>query len=218
MFTISNLAAKLFASFIRGFCGASVYWQSDLTEDVRRIYIANHTSHLDAAIIWASLPGELRNTVRPVAAKDYWDRNSIRRYVACKLLNALLLARPSKIQNKDISLREMIFDGLDGLVEAVNGGSSLIIFPEGTRSANEEIQGFKSGIFYIAERCAEVEFVPVYINNLNRIFPKGEILPLPLLSRIQFGEPFKLNDGEKRREFIRRAKANILRLRDGSDE
>ena len=218
MLAISKSVSKLFAYFIRVFCGATVYCQTDLTVDVRRIYIANHTSHLDAAIIWASLPGELRNTVRPVAAKDYWDRNSIRRYVACKLLNALLLARPSKIQNKDISLREMIFDGLDGLVEAVNGGSSLIIFPEGTRSANEEIQGFKSGIFYIAERCAEVEFVPVYINNLNRIFPKGEILPLPLLSRIQFGEPFKLNDGEKRREFIRRAKANILRLRDGSDE
>lgn len=218
MSAISKSTANIFACFIRLFCGASVYCKSELSSDVKRIYIANHTSHLDAAIIWASLPYEMRNAVRPVAAKDYWGRSSIRRYVASNLLNAVLLARPSRTVNNDLSLRETIFDGLNGLVKAVNEGSSLIVFPEGTRSADGEIQGFKSGIFYIAEQCAEVEFVPVYIDNLNRIFPKGEILPVPLMSRILFGKPFKLNKGEKRREFVKRAKDNILRLRDGNDE
>jgi 1-acyl-sn-glycerol-3-phosphate acyltransferase len=217
MFTISNLAVKSFANFIRVVCGASVYCHSDLSDNVMRIYIANHTSHLDAVMIWASLPDQLRNSVRPVAAKDYWDRTPIRKYIACKLLNAVLLVRPSKTTDKNTSLREMIYDGLNSLVDAVNEGSSLIIFPEGTRSISGEIQGFKSGIFYIAEQCQEVEFVPVYIDNLNRIFPKGEILPVPLLSRIRFGKPFKLNEGEKRRAFITRAKDNILRLRNDND-
>lgn len=218
MSLISDLTTKLFTGLIRAFCGASVYCQSQLSDNNRRIYFANHTSNLDAVLIWATLPDKLRKYLRPVAARDYWETTALRRYVSCTLLNAVLLDRPSKTNRKGISTRQMVIEGLDVLVDTVNSGNSLIIFPEGTRSESGKLQGFKSGISYLARQCPDVEFVPVYIDNLNRIIPKGEILPVPMLSTIKFGEPFKLAAKETRKEFIDRAKQNLLKLKDNINE
>ena len=52
-------------------------------------------------------------------------------------------------------------------------GQSLVIFPEGTRGSGEEIAPFKSGLFHLARRFPEAELVPVYLDNLARIMPKG---------------------------------------------
>lgn len=54
--------------------------------------------------------------------------------------------------------------------------------------------------------------MPVLIENLNRILPKGEFLPVPLLGGVSFGAPMKLENGEGRESFLARAQAAVKAL------
>lgn len=67
-------------------------------------------------------------------------------------------------------------------------GDSPILFPEGTRNNTDELLlPVKTGIFHLASRCPQVELVPVWMENLGRMLPKGEIVPVPLICLIAFG-------------------------------
>ena len=62
--------------------------------------------------------------------------------------------------------------------------------------------------------CADfVSLVPAYLENLNRILPKGEVLPVPILSSATFGPPVQLADGEDKSSFLSRARDAVVRLR-----
>lgn len=183
--------------------GANVRWVGCLPDKRQRVYFSNHTSHLDVAVIWASLLAEVRLLTRPVAARDYWIKGRLRPYLAKQVFNAVLIER-EKISAHD--------SPIDHLVEALGQSNSLIVFPEGTRSLDGEIGAFKSGIYHLAKRRPDVEFVPVLVDNLNRILPKGEFLPVPLLSSISFGTPLRLDDGESKQAFLERARSAIVNL------
>lgn len=194
----------LVATLVKLISGANVRWKGCLPDRLQRVYFANHTSHLDAAVIWASLPLEVRKLTRPVAARDYWVKGRLRPYLAKDVFNSVLIDR-EKIS---------VHDGpIEHLVEALGQGSSLIIFPEGTRSLDDNIAVFKSGIYHLARRRPDVEFVPVFIDNLNRVLPKGEFLAVPLMSSVSFGTPMHLNDGESKQSFLERARAAVVNLR-----
>lgn len=75
------------------------------------------------------------------------------------------------------------------LLEALRSGDSLIIFPEGTRGYTGEPQKFKSGLFTLAQMFPDVVLVPVWIDNVQRVMPKGEIVPVPILCSVTFGAP-----------------------------
>ena len=75
---------------------------------------------------------------------------------------------------------------------------------------------FKAGIYHIAKRRPDVCFVPAYIDNLGRILPKHEIMPIPLLTTVSFGLPMQLNEGETKQEFLDRAREALIALRDQS--
>ena len=90
---------------------------------------------------------------------------------------------------------------------------SVILFPEGTRGSGDEPARFKSGLYYIAKARPTLELVPVYLENLGRILPKGEFLPVPLLATATFGSPLRLVEGESRDAFLERARAAIIALR-----
>lgn len=169
------------------------------------IFFANHGSHLDFVVLWAVLPRQIRARTRPVAARDYWERSRLRHYLATRVFRAVLVDREGQGLGQ---LRAQ----LDQLVAALDAGDSLIIFPEGTRAASREIEPFKSGLDYLARRKPEVDLVPVYLHNLDRIMPKGEFLPVPQLSRITFGAPIRLQEGEAKAAFLERARAAVKEL------
>jgi 1-acyl-sn-glycerol-3-phosphate acyltransferase len=194
----------LVVTLVKLISGANVRWTGCAPDTRQRVYFANHTSNLDAAVVWASLPAEVRSLTRPVAARDYWQKGKLRPYLANKVFHAVLIER-HKVSAHD--------NPIDHLLEALSTRHSLIIFPEGTRSLTGEIGSFKSGLYHLAKRRPGVEFVPVLIDNLNRILPKGEFLAVPLLSSVSFGTPLHLDTDEPKQAFLERARAAVMNLR-----
>jgi len=184
--------------------GASVRWLNCDPENCQRIYFANHTSHLDALVLWASLPRHIRMVTRPVAARDYWEKTWVRRYIA-STLNLLLIDR------KDIKVHK---SPVELMIKAMGDSHSLIIFPEGRRNTGEEMIAFKSGLFHLARKRPDLELVPVFIDNLNRVLPRGEFLPVPLLSCITIGAPIWLENDENKFKFLDRARESVMRLKE----
>ena len=183
--------------------GANVRWAGCEPSVRQRIYFANHTSNLDAVVIWASLPAPIRALTRPVAARDYWTGGRLRLYLANQVFCAVLIER-KKPTVRDNPLTDML--------NALGDRHSLIIFPEGGRQSGAEMAPFKAGLFHLAKNRPDVEFIPVLIENLNRILPKGEILPVPLLGSVSFGPPMKLETGEERAAFLERAQGAVKAL------
>lgn len=200
----------MIAWLIRMFTGVQARWTGVAPTDEtgaipQRVYFANHTSNLDAPVIWAALPTPLRKVTRPVAARDYWQRGPIRRFLANKVFRALLIER-KKITPSCNPLRDM--------QAVLDEGDSLIIFPEGGRAGDDDVDvsEFKPGLWHLARKHRNVQLVPVYLENLNRILPKGDFLLVPLLAAVKFGEPIRLNDGEAKADFLIRARDAVLKL------
>ena len=193
------------AGLARLLAGASIRWIASQPDTCQRVYFANHTSHLDALLIWASLPRVVRELTRPVAAKDYWSRGAFRRWLAQEVFNAILIDRT------DIKVHQ---SPVDLMLREAGTSRSLIVFPEGSRSVTGEIGEFKSGLFYLAKKRPDIELVPVHIDNLNRVLPRGEFLPVPLLSCISFGPPLWLERDEAKFDFLVRARRAVLSLKE----
>lgn len=197
------------AGLIRLSTGVVAHWQGCTPESRPRIYFANHTSNLDGPVIWSALPGALRRTTRPVAARDYWDAGPCRRYLSQSVMRALLIER------KTPTARD---NPVDQMAAAITEGASLILFPEGSRGCGVEPAPFRSGLFHLARRLPEVELIPVLLDNLNRMLPKGEFLPVPLIASATFGAAVTLEPGEPRDVFLVRARAALIALRRSSTE
>ena len=205
--------ASLLAAIARGISGVQVQWAGCEPDDRQRIYFANHTSHLDFVVLWSALPSELRAVTRPIAAKDYWEETPLRRYLAENVFHAVLLERGSLAKAK--SSDETHFVGrhlIEDMASALGDKNSLILFPEGTRGTGEKIAPFRSGLYHLALRRPDAELVPAYLENLNRILPKGEVLPVPMLSLLTFGKPIQVAPGEEKDIFLERARDNPLKF------
>lgn len=200
-----NITGAILALIARILSGASVRWVDCQPDACQRVYFANHTSHLDAIVLWSALPPPIRALTRPVAAKDYWTAGKVRRYMATQVFNAMLIDR------KDIKVHQ---SPVDLMLKEIGHRHSLIVFPEGGRSLGPDVGEFKSGLYYLCKKRPELEMIPVYIDNMNRILPRGEVLPVPLLSCITFGPPMWLEAGEPKVEFLRRAHDAVRRLKD----
>ena len=183
--------------------GAQGHWLGCPPKAEQRIYFANHQSHLDWVLIWAALPRELRAATRPIAAKDYWTSSPFKQWLTSAVFNAVYVDR----QRTDDQ------DPLEPLLEALNNGDSLVIFPEGTRSSKGEPQDFKSGLFHLAEAFPQVQLIPAWIDNVQRVMPKGEVVPVPILCSVTFGAPLQLQAGEEKRAFLERARDAVVVLR-----
>ncbi|OLL27361.1 1-acyl-sn-glycerol-3-phosphate acyltransferase [Burkholderia sp. SRS-W-2-2016] len=189
-------------TIVRFVAGAYPVWHDAPPSASQKIYFSNHTSHIDTLAILAALPGDVRAVVRPVAARDYWDSSGLKRHIAQKLLNVVLIDRH----------RESGGDPLDPVREALAQGHSIIIFPEGTRGTDALPQPFKSGLFHLAGEFPHVALAPVYLENLQRIMPKGAIWPVPLICKVHFGATEVRGEQEDKASFLARMRDAVSAL------
>ncbi|WP_042428618.1 lysophospholipid acyltransferase family protein [Comamonas granuli] len=229
------MLAKLMAYFLLGLVrlltGSQARWYGCPPKAEQRIYFANHQSHADLVLIWAALPEELRSITRPIAARDYWTKSPLRQWITSAVFNAIYVERqapqgapsgsppaaaaPGPAPSPE-TLRAALpaDDPLAPLVRALESGDSIIIFPEGTRGHGDEPQPFKSGLYRLAQMFPQVVLVPAWIHNVQRVIPKGEVVPVPILCSVTFGAPIALEPGEERRPFLDRARRAVLALRE----
>jgi 1-acyl-sn-glycerol-3-phosphate acyltransferase len=200
--TRPEFVGLLLSSIARLITGAQGHWYGSPPKAEQRIYFANHQSHFDWVLIWASLPHDLRAQTRPIAARDYWTSSPLKHWITREVFNAVYVSR---IRTEDE-------DPLEPLVDALRNGDSLVIFPEGTRGNKGEPQAFKAGLYHLAEQFPDVQLIPTWIDNVQRVMPKGEVVPVPILCSVTFGAPMTLAAGEDKRVFLDRARSAVLAL------
>jgi len=199
-----RLAGTLILFFARFLTAVRGRWEGVAPAAEQRIYFANHASHGDFVLIWTVLPRRMRFGTRPVAGSDYWLKSRMRRFIGCDVFNAVLIDRDRASRSCDPIVQ---------MTEALDAGSSLIVFPEGTRNTTEApLLPFKSGLFHLAKARPNVVLVPTWIDNLNRVMPKGEFVPIPLICTVTFGTPLRRVDAETKQDFLARAEAALLAL------
>src|SRR3546814_12279603 len=90
---LGALLAFAITSVARLLTGTRSLWIGCAPLNRQRIYFANHSSHGDFVLLWASLPPDLRRRTRPVAGADYWQSSALRRFVIHRLFNGVLVYR-----------------------------------------------------------------------------------------------------------------------------
>ncbi len=205
---LADLCANCIIVFARFVTAVRAIWAGAEPLDQQRVYFANHCSHGDFVLLWTVLPPRLRARTRPVAGADYWLNSPLRRFIGCDVFRSVLVQRDKSKRDED-PVQQMAL--------ALDDGDSLIVFPEGTRNTTDEaLLPFKSGLFHLARMRPDVELVPVWINNLNRVLPKGEIIPVPLACTVVFGTPILLTEAETKDIFLQRARQALMSVATGA--
>ncbi|HOY02867.1 lysophospholipid acyltransferase family protein [Zoogloea sp.] len=205
---VDRLLASALCGFARALTGVRALWLGSEPDARPRVYFANHRSHGDFVLIWASLPPPLRRRTRPVAGADYWLTTPLRRFLINRVFRGVCIdRRPGRSGPNPVAQ----------MGEALTAGESLILFPEGTRNMGDGLLPFKSGLHHLARAHPEAELIPVWIENLGRVMPKGSLIPVPLLCTLSFGPPLAPIDGESRDAFLARARTALLDLAPPAD-
>ncbi|MGC4026608.1 MAG: lysophospholipid acyltransferase family protein [Mesorhizobium sp.] len=203
--SVKRVTGSLLAGFAWAVTGVRPIWTGSAPSDRQRIYFANHASHGDFILLSSCLPRLERERTRAVAAADYWGKTPIRRLIANDLLSTVLIER---------KVSEGAPHPMEAMLNVLEQGDSLIIFPEGTRNMEEDqkLLPFRSGLYNLALARPDVELIPCWIENMSRVLPKGKFLPVPLLCRVIFGEPVALAPDEERQTFLTRSREALLAL------
>ncbi len=201
---LAKMMGWFLLGLIRVLTGSQARWHGCPPKAEQRIYFANHQSHADLVMIWAALPKELRSVTRAIAARDYWTKTPFKQWLTSAVFNVIYVSRERTADE----------DPLEPLIDALTNGDSIILFPEGTRGHFEEPQAFKAGLYNLATRFPNVVLVPAWINNVQHVLPKGEVVPVPVLCSVTFGAPIRVEDAEDRRDFLVRARQAVMALRD----
>jgi len=206
---VRRLAAKAAAQaiilFARFITAVRAIWLEVGPTSEKSVFFANHVSNGDFILVWTVLPPRQRAMTRPVAAADYWLTSRLRKFIGHDVFHAVLIDRRPEMRTEDPVAQ---------MGEALDQGQSLILFPEGTRNTSDALLlPFKSGLYHLARLQPDVNLVPVWIENLNRVMPKGEFVPVPILCTVTFGAPLRLAEGEEKAPFLQRASDALLALK-----
>ena len=207
---LARICGRIITFFARAVTAVQPVWQGiDPDQTRQRVYFANHASHGDFILVWAVLSPRAQRATRPVAGADYWQAGRLRRFIGSEVFDALLIARKGDGPRGD---------AIGQMVSALDAGASLILFPEGTRNQSDAaLLPFRSGLYHLARARPQVDLVPVWIENLNRVLPKGAVIPVPLMCKTIFGEVLRLAPEEDKDAFLARSRAALLALRPRRD-
>jgi 1-acyl-sn-glycerol-3-phosphate acyltransferase len=175
--------ALIVRPIVRLVVGVSVFGRERLTLDEPTIIVANHNSHLDAAVLMDVIGLRRLAKVRAVAAADYFERGPIRRFIFETCMNVLPIRR-DRVTRRHNPMTPML--------EQLDRGGSLILFPEGTRGEPEKLAEFKTGIAHLIESRPHVRVLAVYMRNLGLCLPRGEFVLVPMFCDVHIGEPRRL--------------------------
>ena len=165
------------------FTGIKLLRKENLAYSGPCIIVANHNSHLDTVVILSSLhPNQLIKT-HPVAAGDYFGKSPLKARLTRYFVNAILIPRSRPKEGEEGP------DPIQLMIDVLDKGESLLLFPEGSRGEPEKFQKFKRGIGLILEQRPEIPFLPVYMKGLGKVLPKGDAVPVPFDSYVLFGKP-----------------------------
>ena len=168
--------------------GLNVRRREQLPAGGPAVLVANHNSHLDAVALISLFPLRMLSKLRPVAAQDYFFRNPFLKWFALSIMGIIPLDREVKSKRKH---------PLASINEALDRGEIVIVFPEGSRGAPEQLGDFKAGIAHIAKKNPEAPLVPIYMHGLGKVLPKGEALLVPFFLDVFIGESIQWRDNKK---------------------
>jgi len=168
-------------NFLKIIIGLKYYNQEILRNKKQFILIANHNSHMDTMAIMSSMPSRYIHLVHPVAAEDFFGGSRFKEILMRYMVNATLIPRKRANTEEDI-------DPIEVMSNLLRKGRSIIIYPEGSRGAPGIMTDFKKGVGYLVKQNPTVDVIPVYLDGLHKILPKGKNLILPYNCRIIFGD------------------------------
>lgn len=163
--------------FLRTYNKLEVSGSDHLLLDPPYIIAANHSSHMDVLALLASLPPSLVPIVHPVAAADYFFANTALSVLSTYLLNAVPFDRFGRFE-----------ESMKYCQQLLRMGRILIIFPEGTRSADGTMGTFKPGAAHLSITVG-CPIIPAYIKGASRVLRKGELVPRPEELQVSVGLP-----------------------------
>ncbi len=166
------------------------------------IIIANHNSHLDTMSLMASLPGNIIHKVKPVAAMDYFGGTRFKAWMSNYFINTLLISRSPGNASP-----------VHQMMEALDKGYSLIVFPEGSRGNPEVMQPLKRGIGVVLAQRPDIPYIPVFMTGMGKAMPKGDPLIVPHVVKIAFGKPALVKSADSV-AIMAQIEADLLALRD----
>lgn len=172
------------------------------------IIASNHNSHLDSIVLMCSLPTNKMKTTHPIAAADYFGTSKFRAAITRFFTNAILITR-KKTEKTDSENPIQLMNGL------IRDGKSIILYPEGSRGEPGVMQKFKNGIGYVVDSNLGVPVIPVYMDGIGRILPKGKKLILPNITKIYFGKPLYFKN-ETPEEITGKIEYEIIQLKERS--
>jgi 1-acyl-sn-glycerol-3-phosphate acyltransferase len=192
-------------TILRLFAGTQLIDRHNLMLNEPCIIVGNHNSHLDTVAILSSLPSRQLIKTHPIAAGDYFGKTAIKAKLTKYFVNAILIPRSRPKEG------ETGPDPIDMMVEVLDKGDSLLLFPEGSRGEPEIFQKFKRGVGLVLEQRPGIPFIPVYMKGLGKILPKGDPVPVPFDSYIRVGKPV-YPKGKTAEEIVEEVEAAIRAL------
>lgn len=180
LFVIYSIVMR---TVLKIFSGTKLINKQNLIYKGPCIIVGNHNSHLDTISVLAHLSFNQLYRTHPIAAGDYFGKSRFKAAMTRFFVNAVLIPRSRPKEG------ETGPDPIQMMVEVLQKGDSLLLFPEGSRGEPEKFQKFKRGVGLVLEQCPDVPYIPIYMKGMGKILPKGDPVPVPFDSYLRVGEP-----------------------------